>query len=814
MGPAFTAFLSRWRARFERLSESISHATFRLWPSRLLEDREKLLSSTLFDPEYYVQENPDVAAAKIDPATHYIRFGAFEARNPSAWFDAAAYLADHQDVREKSKNPLLHYLQYGQQEGRKVRRPAPRAPRPTAPDLAAWDALTTRLEKQTSDEPEIDIIIPVYKGLQETANCLYTVLSSRLVGKIPCEVVIINDQSPDPVLSDLLEKLAQRKLITLRCNNANLGFAATANLGIALHKQRDIILLNSDTEVYGDWVERLQRAAYVEKSIGTVTPFSNNATICGYPNFPEDFQGSFEISFDAIDRLASEANQGQIVDIPTGVGFCMFVRRACIDEVGSFDEKAFGRGYGEENDLCLRIAARGWRNVLAGDVFVRHFGSTSYTNSSERIKKGLQVVNLRYPKYAKEVHKFIREDPIKPLRRNIDILRLRRTHGAQRCVLFVIHNLGGGTLRYVQELSRLLAKEGMGALLMSPRYDNGAVCEITHPTLTTTSVVNCIVMKHDLLEAATIIRDLGVVLIHVNHFFGFSQEVIYFVSELARIAGIPYDFTVHDYTPICPRVNMIDASGLYCDTRSLAVCESCVKSHGSPFGDVSVWLWRRHYEQFLQGARKIFVPDEDVRERLKSFFPSLEVALRPHPEPVTDRLEPVVERVPGEILRVAVIGALGPHKGSRQLQQYAEDAARRRLPIKFILFGLTDNEAIADLPSVQVTGPYSDEYLPNLLLRGRCHLAFFPAVWPETYCYTLSHAFFSGLYPVAFDIGAIASRIRAAGWGRVLPFELIGSAHKLNEALLTCSVPPRPPNFAPVGGESLYPSIVADYYQL
>src|SRR5262249_52168840 len=120
VGPAFTAFLSRWRAGFKRLSESLSHSSFRLWPSRLLEDREKLLSSTLFDPEYYVQENPDVAAAKIDPATHYIRFGALEARNPSAWFDAAAYLADHRDVRENSMNPLLHYLQYGQQEGRKV----------------------------------------------------------------------------------------------------------------------------------------------------------------------------------------------------------------------------------------------------------------------------------------------------------------------------------------------------------------------------------------------------------------------------------------------------------------------------------------------------------------------------------------------------------------------------------------------------------------------------------------------------------------------------------------------------------------------
>ena len=67
---------------------------------------------------------------------------------------------------------------------------------------------------------------------------------------------------------------------------------------------------------------------------------------------------------------------------------------------------------------------------------------------------------------------------------------------------------------------------------------------------------------------------------------------------------------------------------------------------------------------------------------------------------------------------------------------------------------------------------------------------------------------------MAFDVGAIASRIRAAGWGQLLPLELIGSAHQVNEALLKCNVPPRPSKWRPVGGELLYPSIVADYYGL
>jgi GT2 family glycosyltransferase len=43
-----------------------------------------------------------------------------------------------------------------------------------------------------------------------------------------------------------------------------------------------------------------------------------------------------------------------------------------MDDIGAFNASAFGRGYGEENDFCLRATARGWRNVAACDVFVRH----------------------------------------------------------------------------------------------------------------------------------------------------------------------------------------------------------------------------------------------------------------------------------------------------------------------------------------------------------------------------------------------------------------------------------------------------------
>lgn len=775
--------------------------------------RTLIIASGLFDADFYVEQYPDVIRGGFDPALHYIRHGAAELRNPSTLFDTAQYIAEYPDVRESNQNPLVHFILNGRQEGRKARTAALRAPAAAAPADSTWEILAGEVAARAPAKPAVDIIIPVYRGLDETANCLLSVLRSRLAATVPCEIVVIDDQSPEPKLSELLDRLAGLGLFTLLRNRTNRGFVASVNRGMELHGDRDVILLNSDTEVYGDWVERLHRAVYSEPSIGTATPFSNNATICSYPNFAGEFHGRFEVSFEEIDRLASEANAGQTVDLPTAIGFCMYIRRECLDEVGLFDARVFGQGYGEENDFCLRIAARGWRNVLAGDVFVRHIGRVSFLGSTDaRVRHALEILNARHPTYLKDVARFIRNDPPRRLRRNLDSARLRWASG-KRSILFVLHDLEGGTPKHVLELTALLARQGISSFLLQPWPGDGRYARLSVPSTQDLGTAGQIDIKHDLPAAVELFRSLGVAHIHIHHLMGYTPEAIQFFPALAEGCGIAYDFTFHDYLPVCPRVTMIDASGAYCGNWDTAVCERCVKNDGSPMGDVSVWLWRATYERLLRGARKVFVPDEDVKARLHDILPSLPIAVRPHPEPVPATYAKPLMRQRNEVLRVAVIGAIGPHKGSLQIQRCAEDAARRRLPIKFVLFGYTDKLELSEYPNIEVVGRYTDSSLPKLLERGRCHLSFFPAVWPETYSYTLSQAFFAGLYPVAFDIGAIARRIHEADWGLLLPFDLFDQPRKINDALLACAVPPMP-DAVVVQGAGRYRDIVSDYYEL
>ena len=280
----------------------------------------------------------------------------------------------------------------------------------------------------------IDVIIPIYKGLQQTRRCVDSVLSGGQAAAF--EVVAVDDASPDPDIAIYLNELAATRRITVVRNESNLGFVRSVNRGMALHADRDVVLLNSDTEVANDWLDRLRRSAYTKPDVGTVTPFSNNATICSYPF--EGWTGGVPgmLGLAALDRLFAATNAGRSVDLPTAVGFCMYIRRACLDQVGLFDAQRFGRGYGEENDFCMRAAGAGWRNVLAGDVFVFHEGSVSF--SDERgaltLRAGKALADM-HPDYFGKVRDFITRDPAGELRAAVDSARVAQGADELRQVL-------------------------------------------------------------------------------------------------------------------------------------------------------------------------------------------------------------------------------------------------------------------------------------------------------------------------------------------------------------------------------------------
>ena len=280
----------------------------------------------------------------------------------------------------------------------------------------------------------VDIVVPVFRGERETRTCLESVLDSPVA--VPHEVIVIDDASPEPAISRWLEGMAGEGRITLIRHAANRGFVASVNEGMARNPGRDVVLLNSDTEVAPGWLDRLGAAVRRDATVATATPFSNNATICSYPRtlVPNALpDGETTASMDA---AFAAANPGRTAAIPTAVGFCMYIARLALQRVGPFDEARYGAGYGEEVDFCMRAARMGFTHVIAGDVFVRHIGEVSFAGAGvERRAKAQALVDALYPEFQTALRAFLAADPVLPLRRRADLERLRRSAGGQALVL-------------------------------------------------------------------------------------------------------------------------------------------------------------------------------------------------------------------------------------------------------------------------------------------------------------------------------------------------------------------------------------------
>lgn len=128
----------------------------------------------------------------------------------------------------------------------------------------------------------VDIIIPIYNAYDELIICINSVY--KYTNLRENRLVLINDNSPDERIKLYLDNLQKENVIIIH-NVENRGFANNINIGMAQSENRDVILLNSDTVVTKNWVEKIVTCAYSDRSIGTVTPLSNNATLCSVPSF-------------------------------------------------------------------------------------------------------------------------------------------------------------------------------------------------------------------------------------------------------------------------------------------------------------------------------------------------------------------------------------------------------------------------------------------------------------------------------------------------------------------------------------------------
>ncbi|TMH28613.1 MAG: glycosyltransferase, partial [Betaproteobacteria bacterium] len=183
----------------------------------------------------------------------------------------------------------------------------------------------------------IDVVVPIHNAADELRRCVESVLAHT---EGDYRLLLIDDASTDARVAQVLHDIEARALsqVALFVNAANLGFTLTANRGIQMARPgSDVVLLNSDTEVTKGWLDALARCAGADPSIGTITPFSNNAEICSLPRFCENNPWPPGRDAGLMTLALEQAAAPSYPELPTGVGFCLYIRRPLLDAIGSFD---------------------------------------------------------------------------------------------------------------------------------------------------------------------------------------------------------------------------------------------------------------------------------------------------------------------------------------------------------------------------------------------------------------------------------------------------------------------------------------------
>ena len=278
-------------------------------------------------------------------------------------------------------------------------------------------------------ERPVLILVAIYRRADLLAPFLDSLFAHTTA---PFRLVLIDDGGEDPAVTALLAEARARdgrvEVVTL---DRNGGFVEAVSRGFESWRGEHVVLANSDTVLPPGWLERLVGPLERDPRIASATPYANAAQICGFPAMPGDNPLYLGLDVAAIDAVFAGLDpEGMLIDLPTGVGFCMAMSRHALAQIGFFERGTFGAGYGEENDWCRKAAALGLRNVLVPNLFVYHQHGASFPSELKRrqIERNLAILTERYPDYPDAVRDHILADPGLGWRRFAAFLLAARAH--------------------------------------------------------------------------------------------------------------------------------------------------------------------------------------------------------------------------------------------------------------------------------------------------------------------------------------------------------------------------------------------------
>ncbi len=360
--------------------------------------------STLFDREWYLAQNPDIAALGAHPAYHYTVIGARTGRDPGPWFSTRRYLALHPELVGAGVNPLYHFEMVGRKAGRPLglsgditMTPVPAVsgvpilpaqeatPLPSgtpAPGDKAWHVeqarhqlrafladAGNRLTFPPQPAPVVSIVVVMFNNAALNLQCLMSIHAQQAT---PLELIVVDNASSDET-TILLGRLEG---CTVLRQQENLHFLRAANVGARAARGRHLLFLNNDTTLGSQALAEacgiLDREADVGAVGGKILLLDGSLQEAGSIIWQDGSTSGYGRGADPLDPSYQFQR-----DVDYCSGAFLMVRRAVFDQLGGFDP-LFAPAYYEDADLCARIWEAGLRVVYSPRIQIVHVESASY----------------------------------------------------------------------------------------------------------------------------------------------------------------------------------------------------------------------------------------------------------------------------------------------------------------------------------------------------------------------------------------------------------------------------------------------------
>ncbi len=620
---------------------------------------------------------------------------------------------------------------------------------------------------------EIAIIIPIYNAHDYVKACIESVIENTFC---PARLILINDKSTDERIDKLLDSFTHFTNIHVFRNETNLGYTATVNRGIDAAGELDCVILNSDTLVGPNWLRNLQIKAYSAPKVATVTPMSNNAGAFSTPIYGGCAINELGMNFPDLARIVLQNGSLQRLEIPTGNGFCLYLRREAINSIGKFDAQSFPRGYGEENDFCCRAIDCGFSNQIDFKTLIAHEGSASFGIEKQKLlKSGREIIDEKFPEYGKSVSIFLHNDLFRNARFKLSEAIKEAQKGGNKIrprALFVLSTKTGGTPQTNRDLMIGLQNQYDTYEL----YSDGINIELFHFDGKNSRSIFKHILTNEIRPATHVSTEYDEILTEMLLKFGFEllhiRHIAWHGLGLSRIAKnlkIPVFFSFHDFYSICPTVKLINENNEYCGGNCKSVSANCIaelwREDEMPIlHDNFVHRWRKFFAKFLMNCDGFITTSQSTKDLIISkfeFLKSRDFQVIEHGRDFGEIAQLARSVVFGEKMRILVPGNISAAKGAEIIQKLAPLVADFA---EFHIIG--DSGKIIGGANIIIHGKYDRHDFAKLVNKIRPHIGAIFSMWPETYCHTLTECWSCGIPVFGFDIGAVGERIAKAnaGW--------------------------------------------------